>query len=127
MQNNDAVHTNTNNRIINPQDEVDSDISYTHSRQETLKRKGTEINEILQWSITEKKAATCNALSNISMKINKTSTKTKKTVEKLTKKYCPLAKEIANSPKTFNHIIGKQAPKTVHLPSGEVVSQYFKT
>ena len=45
------------------------------------------------------------------MNINKSSTKTKKRVKKLTKKYCPLANEIANTPKNFSHINNKQQPQ----------------
>ena len=84
MQNDPTSNPGTSNKIVIPQNEFDREISYAHKRQEKLKTKGAEINGLLQ-NITKMKVAKCSALSNMNMKINKSSTKTNKIVEKLTK------------------------------------------
>ena len=94
----------TSGQIVTPNTEAPTDLNDAYANQQNIIRKGKEINEILKGSLQDKQEKTYHSLSKMSLKINKQSVKTKKLVQKLTDKYCPLAKEIAKTPKAQAHI-----------------------
>ena len=55
--------------------------------------------------------------SQMSVKINKNSPKTKKIVTKLAKKYCPLEEDKRKSPKGYQHLLQKQNNPVKKHPS----------
>ena len=69
-----------------------------------IAHKSKEINQILTNSLETKRAETSHKLASNKLKINKSATKTKKVIEKLTKQYLPFEKDIRNSPKPKSHI-----------------------
>ena len=93
-----------NQQIAQPTSTPALNLEEQYSTQQNIKRKGAEINNILQDSIKDKKTKTAMALSKISLKINKNAPKTKKVAAKLAKKYCPLEQEISKTPKGYNHV-----------------------
>ena len=97
-------------KVITPNQNntVDMDDTYNHCQK--IKRTGKAIKKILNDSIQETKIRTTTSLAKNSLRIKKDNPKVKKAVNKLTNKYCPMAKEIARTPKSYEHISSTNKP-----------------
>ena len=92
---------------MTPTKETQTNLEETHERNKRIAHKQKQINGILQKSLEEKKERTVTSLSKISLSIDKNAPKTKKLINKLTKKYKPLEEKICKMPKTHAHIMTK--------------------
>ena len=74
---------------------------------------------------------TSTSLAKTSLKIKKDSPKVKQVVTKLTKKYCPLANDLARTPKSYEHISSKNTssdkPSTSSIAHKDKNQQSNKT
>ena len=107
----------TLSHILEQQPSPIIDLDDAYNNQQNMKRTVAVINDIIQTSIKEKKSKTTQALSKISLKINKNSPKTKKIVYKLVKKYCPIESEIRRSTKGHQHLVTNTVTNSNHTAS----------
>ena len=97
--------TNHQPNMVTASTVVQDNIEQMLSNQNRIKRKGAEINSMIQSTIKKKKSETQAKLEKSKLIVDKRSKPTKKVLETLTKKYSPLSSHLRKCEKQFSHIL----------------------